>query len=200
MAPRAFASRQWNSWRSWRRSCPCRGSISGALGAVGRRTVRCALRSVPPAPTGGGRRGHAAGHALWALGQATEPRLGPGYGHLSFLPTGLTARHCRHHPGVGDHAPLASSPAGVHSTSPCPCPLAPSTLRVRLRPRHSAWARRRQCAHSGRVLHPCEPVPSRVQSSLSCSPPSVVPRPSLWRLTPPLASGAYPGCAKRHCA
>jgi hypothetical protein len=53
--------------------------------------------------------------------------------------------------------------------------------------RHSVWSRR-QWAHSGGVLHPFEPVQSRVPSSLPCPPPPVVPRPS-----PP----AHPGDAPR---
>ena len=32
--PRAFASRRWNSWRSWQLSCHCRGSIWCAMAGV----------------------------------------------------------------------------------------------------------------------------------------------------------------------
>jgi hypothetical protein len=67
-----------------------------------------------------------------------------GDGHVSLLPTWFTPDHCRHHPGVGDHAHLAASPAGVRSTSHCPCPWSPSTLRVRLSPRPVASSHRRR--------------------------------------------------------
>ena len=39
MAPRGFGSRPWNSWRSWRRSCPCRASTWCAMAGVWHRPV-----------------------------------------------------------------------------------------------------------------------------------------------------------------
>ena len=48
----------------------------------------------------------------------------------SVLPPWLTPDHCRHHPGVGDHAHPASSQAGLRPTSHCPCPLSPRDIRV----------------------------------------------------------------------
>src|SRR5215510_9892858 len=37
----------WNSWRSWLRSCRCRGSTWCAMGAVWRRTAGCGGRPSP---------------------------------------------------------------------------------------------------------------------------------------------------------
>src|SRR5262249_46823278 len=70
-----------------------------------------------------------------ALGQAVGPRLWSGYEHLSVLPPWLPAHHCRHHPGVGDHAYPAASPARVRPTADCTSPLSSRDSRVRLSPR-----------------------------------------------------------------
>src|SRR5262249_58634979 len=96
-----------------------------------------------PAPTGAGRGGGAPWHPVLALGPAAGPRLWAGYAHLSVLPPGLSAHHCRHHPGVGDHAYPAASPAGLRRPADCPGPRAPSDMRVRLSPRPVVWSRQR---------------------------------------------------------
>src|SRR5262249_4915042 len=85
-----------------------------------------------PAPTGAGRGGNADRHPLLAVGPAAEPRFWAGYDHLSLLPPRHAPDHCRHHPGVSDHAHLAASPAGICPTAHCPGPLAPRDIYLRL--------------------------------------------------------------------
>ena len=166
-APPVSNSHRWNSWKSWPRSCPCRVSTSCATAAVWRRIARCERDHPDTAPAGCGRGGGEDGNPVLALGQAPGARVSSGYGHVSsatvwaegrpsLVPPWLTPDHCRHHPGVGDHAHLASSQAGVRPTSDCPCPLSPRNLRVRLSPRPVAWSRRRR-ARSGGVFHPFAP-------------------------------------------
>src|SRR5262249_41755758 len=97
-------------------------------------TLRDAI--VPAAaPTGCGRRGNEDGNTLLEVDAAAGTGIWPGYGHMSVLPAWLTPDHYRHHPGVGDHAHLASSQASVRSTSHCTCPLSPRDIRFRLSPR-----------------------------------------------------------------
>src|SRR5262249_54025676 len=111
-------------------------------------------------PAGCGRGGGETWHPVLAVGQAAGPRLWSGDGHLSVLPPWHAPDHGRHHPGVGDHAYLAASPARVRSPSHCPGPWSPRDIRVRLNPRPVAWARRCRARRDG-VWHlwaPCHPV------------------------------------------
>src|SRR2546426_1453473 len=72
------------------------------------------------------------------------------YGHLSLLPTWLAPDHCRHDPGIGDHAHPTSSQAGLRATSHCTCPCAPSNVRLgRLGPRRRASSQEQRAPSEG---------------------------------------------------
>jgi hypothetical protein len=101
-----------------------------------------------------------------------------GYGHLSLVPTWLTSDHCRYDPRGGDHAHLTSSQACVRPTPYRACPLSPRNMRLgRLSPRRRTWSHKRR-ARSGGVSHPCERLPSRLQSLPPSLPKSPFPRPA----------------------
>src|SRR5262249_26470570 len=139
-----------------------------------------------PAPTGAGRGGDDDRHPVLALGQAAGPRPWSGYDHLSVLPSGDAADYCRHHPGVGDHAHLAASPARVPPTAHGPGPCAPIAMHVRRSPRPVVWSRQRR-ARSGAVSRPFAPVPSLGH------PPPFLPQPAVPRPAPegpPVASAS----------
>src|SRR5262249_27866126 len=110
------------------------------------------------------------------VGQAAGPRLWSGDAHLSVGPPGYTPDHCRHHPGVGDHAYLAASPTGVCATTHSPGPLAPRDIHLRLGPRPGVWSRQRR-ARSSTVSRPCAPWPSLGRPPPSLPQPAV-PRPA----------------------
>src|SRR5262249_52308152 len=96
---------------------------SGALWGVSSAAQPPARNRHPPtAPTGDRRGGGATCHPVLAVGQTAGPRLWAGDAHLSVLPPGLSAHHGRHHPGVGDYAYPAASPAGVCPTADCLSP------------------------------------------------------------------------------
>ena len=118
-------------------------TASASRGVNGKNSSLARVRPPDATPAGYGR-GGATWHPVLALGPAPGPRLWAGDAHLSVVPTGLPAHHCRHHPGVGDHAYLAASPAGLRSPSHCPGPWSPSMLRVRLSRRPVASSHRRR--------------------------------------------------------
>src|SRR5947209_6985820 len=106
---------------------------------------------------------------------------------MSLLSTGRTPDHCRHHPGVGDHAYLAASPARVRPTADCPCPCAPRDIHVRRSPRQrgpvgDVRAAKASCMPVRLCLPGCHP-PSPPASRSTALAPGVP-----WRRTPNLAS------------
>src|SRR5262249_56453297 len=94
---------------------------------------------------------------LRVVGGAVGPRFWSGDAHLSVLPTGHPPYYGRHPPGVGDHAYLAASPAGVRPTADGPGSCAPRDMHVRLSPRPVVWSRQRRARRSA-VARPCEPL------------------------------------------
>ena len=134
MAPRAFGSRRWNSWRSWPPSCPCRASTWCAMAAVWRRTATCVGRSSPRhASRAWTNRRHGHGVASLELGTAAEARLCAGHGALPLVSAGGAADHRRHHAGRGDPEDPPASEACRRPTSHCPSACPPGSLRLVLR-------------------------------------------------------------------
>ena len=147
------------------------------MGAAWRRIATCGGRSVPPRANKGWTGRRATWHPVLAVGPAAGPRLWAGDAHLSVLPPRHAPDHCRHHPGVGDHAHPAASPAGVRPTADCPGPYAPRDMHVRLNPRPVVWSRQRR-GRSSAVSRPVAPLYSL------CHPPPSLPQPAVPRPAP----------------
>jgi hypothetical protein len=128
MAPPVSNCHRWSSWRSWRRSCPCRVPTWCATRGVWRRIASSGRRSFPPRAS-----------RMWtASKRRQEPptRIGRGYWVVSLIWIWRPARcaavaPCATASALGSYAAL---PCDL-PTSHCAYPPPPRDIRVRRRPR-----------------------------------------------------------------